>query len=116
MTYPFSSRVLTAAAVLVALVASAGLFWVGIPLMVLWLLARITESSAEHFVLGLLAVPAAMLAFAPVMLRLNTIYIRLTNQRSGGPLTYILVWSFLIAVVAIFILFAIAETPQRQVI
>ena len=45
--------------------------WIGLPIGVLWALSKVTESSTQHFVLALIAVPAAMVLFAPALLWLN---------------------------------------------
>jgi len=42
--------------------------WIGLPGGVLWALSRLTESSTQHFLLALIAVPAAMVLFAPALL------------------------------------------------
>jgi hypothetical protein len=122
------ARAWAAAALLfVVLVASSFFFWLGIPALVLWGLSKATESSAQHFVLGLIAVPTAMAAFAPLLFWLNGLYLRVAGappveagrRRGGlrGPLEYLLLSSLLISFVALLIwFFFFAENPPRQFI
>ena len=110
------------------LTAGSFFFWLGIPVLVLWGLSTATESSARHFVLGLIAVPTAMATFAPLLIWLNGVYLRVTGARTvedtgrqrtrpGGPLEFLLVSSFLIGMVALLIwFFVFAENPPRQFI
>lgn len=113
--------------VLVALGAGSFFFWLGIPAVVLWALSRATESSAQHFVLGVIAVPAAMATFAPLLMWLNAVYLRVARRlpenedrlrpRLDGPLERLLVVSLLISVAALLVwFFFFAENPPRQVI
>ena len=98
--------------------------WIGIPLGVLWALSRATESSTQHFVLALIAVPAAMVLFAPALLWLNGLYLRLIGAlrpeddedrrwRVGGPLELFLYVSMVIAFAALlaWIFFFFGERP-----
>jgi hypothetical protein len=112
---------------LVVLGAGSFSFWLGIPVLILWALSKATESSAEHFVLGLLALPTAMITFAPVLMRLDAAYLRVSGRlpenedrlrpRLGGPLGLLLILSFLISIVALVVwFFFFAENPPRQVI
>ena len=114
--------------ILVVLTAGSFFFWLGIPVLVLWGLSTATESSARHFVLGLIAVPTAMAMFAPLMMWLNGAYLRVTGAdpventdrrrpRLGGPLEFLLISSLLISIVALLIwFFLFAENPPRQFI
>ena len=52
------------------------MLWIGIPVGGLWALSRVTESCNQHFVLALIAVPAAMALFAPALFWLNGLYLR----------------------------------------
>jgi hypothetical protein len=119
-----------AALVVVALTASAFFFWLGIPATVLFGLSKATESSTEHFVLGLITVPIAMTAFVPVLFWLNGLYLRVTGEdqaedpgrsrqrrRPRGPLEYLLLSSLLVTIVVVLVwFFLFAENPPRQVI
>ena len=114
--------------ILVVLTAGSFFFWLGIPVLVLWGVSTATESSARHFVLVLIAVPAAMATFAPLLMWLNGVYLRVTGTlpvestdrrrpRRGGPLEFLLIASFLISIVALLIwFFLFAENPPRQFI
>lgn len=115
-----------AAFVLVVLSAGSFFFWLGIPALILWALSKATASSAQHFVLGLIAVPPAMAAFAPLLMWLDAVYLRVSGRlpdRGGrprptrGPLGPLLVLSFLIGLVGLLVwFFFFAENPPRQFI
>jgi hypothetical protein len=114
---------------LLALVVGTFFFWLGIPVLVLWGLAEAGAGDVWHFVLGLVTVPFAMIAFSLVLLWLNTLYMRVTGtlpaeghlgrrrRRVEGPLEPLLVMCLVISVVAGFIwFFFFAENPPRQFI
>jgi hypothetical protein len=123
---------LAGAFVLVVMVAACLVFWIGVPIGVLWGLGHATDSFAGHFVLGLLLVPVAMALFSPTLFWLNNLYLRVTGvfarldedeleagwqRRVRGPLEPMLFLSFGIAIVALTIwFFFIAENPPRQII
>src|SRR5437588_12048472 len=102
-----------AASILVVLLASAFFFWLGIPVLVLWGLAKATQSRVTHYVLGLIAAPVAMAAFAPMLFWLNRVYMRATGRapedepasawrrRLQGPLEHVLVFSLPVSIVAV---------------
>ena len=103
--------------------------WVGIPAGVLWALSRLTESSTQHFLLALIAVPAAMVLFAPLLFWLNGLYLTVTGAlrpeeddeerrwRLGGPLELFLFASLAMAVAALlaWIFFFFGERPPYTV-
>ena len=106
--------------------------WIGIPVGGLWALSKLTDSSVQHFVIGLLGVPVAMAAFAPALFWLNGLYIRVqwaSRLRAGdidededeiairGPLEPMLVASFVVAIVALIVwFFVFAKNPSSQVL
>jgi hypothetical protein len=118
--------------VLVVLAGCCLVFWIGIPLGVLWALSKATDDAATHFVSGLLGVPLAMAAFSPVLFWLNHLYLRITgvldrlaedeeesgwHRRVRGPLEPMMLVSLAVAIVALFVwFFFFAEDPPRQVI
>ena len=118
--------------VLAVLAGCCLLFWIGIPLGVLWALSKATDDAATHFVTGLVGVPMAMAAFSPLLFWLNNLYLRVTGvltrlaedeeeagwqRRVRGPLEPMLFVSLAVAIVALCIwFFFIAEDPPRQVI
>ena len=132
MTASIDTRRLAGAFVLVVLAAACVAFWIGIPIGTLWGLSKATDSFAGHFVLGLLLVPMAMAAFAPALFWLNNLYLRVTGafdrldedeaeadwqRRLRGPLEPMLLVSFVVALVALFVwFFVFAENPPHQVI
>ena len=118
--------------VLVVMVAACLVFWIGLPLGVLWGLSKLTDSFATHFVLGLLGVPFAMALYSPALFWLNGLYLRVTgvyarlaaeqedtgwHRRVRGPLEPMLLISFAIALVALFVwFFVFAENPPIRTI
>jgi ABC-type dipeptide/oligopeptide/nickel transport system permease component len=114
-----------AAFLLLVLLAGSLVFWIGVPVVTLWALGRVTDSTATHFVLGLVGVPVAMVLFAPFLLWVNALFLRVTGvdedlpprRRPPGPLEPILIASLAVAVVALSVwFFAFAHTAPRQVI
>ena len=106
--------------ILVALAGATLFFLIGLPVLVLWTLSEATDSGVVHFVVGLLAVPLAMALFAPVLLRLNDVYLRVTGDEGGrrhGPLEPMLVGSFLVGLTGLVVwFFFFAHNPPRQFI
>jgi len=104
---------LTAGLLLALMGLGSLVLWIGLPAGVLWALSRVTESSTHHFVAAVIAVPTAMLLFAPVLLWLNGLYLRVTGalraeeededqrRRVGGPLELILYASMGMALAAL---------------
>ena len=125
-------RRLGAAFVLVVLALACLAFWIGIPIVGLWALSKATDSFVTHFVVGLIGVPMAMALFSPVLFWLNFLYLRVSGalarleqderesgwqRRLRGPLEPMLLASFLVAIVALFVwFFFLAENPPPQVI
>jgi hypothetical protein len=123
---------LAAASVLLVMVAGCFALWIGVPVGVLVLLSQVTRSATVHVVLGIVLVPAAMVAFSPVLVWLNWLYLRITgavarleddaresgwSRRLGGPLEPMLVASLVIALAALTIWFFLwAENPSIQVL
>ena len=118
--------------VLVVLGLCCLVFWIGIPILVLWGLSKATDDATTHLLLGLFGVPAAMVAFAPVLFFLNNLYLRITGvlnrliedeeeadwrRRVRGPLEPMMFISLVVAIVALSIwFFFIAKNPSAQVI
>jgi hypothetical protein len=127
-----TTRRLAGVFVLLVMGAACLVFWVGLPIGVLWGLSKATDSFAGHFVLGLLLVPMAMALFTPALFWLNNLYLRVTGvfarlaedereagwqRRVRGPLEPMLFVSLGVALVALTIwFFFIAEDPPRQII
>ena len=113
--------------VLLLLAVGSLALWLVIPAGSLWLLSRLSENSLFHLLVALFAVPTAMLLFASVLFWLNGLYLRVTGhwaydaeedrpRRLRGPLEPLLLWSFLIAFVALaYWFFFFAENPALTV-
>jgi hypothetical protein len=118
--------------VLVVLAAACIVFWAGIPIACLWALGELTDSAATHLLTALIAIPTALVAFTPVLLWLNGLYLRVTGiqrrieleeRHSGwrptvrGPLEPLMFACFLIAVAALlYWFFVLAENPSPRVL
>jgi hypothetical protein len=115
---------LAAAFLLAVLIAGSLCLWIGVPAGVLWLLGQLIESSTTHFVIGLIAVPTAMVLFAPALFWVNRLYLRVAgsyadpDEEEGqtprryvrGPLEPLLVGSLVIAIVSLFVWFFVFAT------
>jgi hypothetical protein len=119
---------LAAGLLLVLMGVGSLVLWLGLPAGVLWALSKVTESSTQHFVLAVVAVPAAMAIFAPALLWLNRLYLRLIGAlrpeeddedrgwRLGGPLEIFLFASMAIAIGALLAwIFFLGERPPYTV-
>jgi Na+/H+ antiporter NhaD/arsenite permease-like protein len=113
------------AGLLLILMAAGSLWlWIGIPALTLWGVAQIVDTSGQHLVLGLLAVPAAMVLFAGLLFWLNGLYLRVVAPRLmpededgelrqiRGPLELLLGWSLAAAVVVALIWLFLHPIPQ----
>jgi hypothetical protein len=108
---------------LVLLVVGSLVLWIGIPVATLWALSKLTESSTHHFVFGLIGVPLAMAVFAPFLIWVNALYLRVTGEYTSeededpprllhGPLEPILIACFVVALIALTAwVFVFAENP-----
>ena len=116
---------LAGAFVLLVLGAATLVFWIGIPLGGLWLLARVTDSWNGHFLLSLVLIPVGMTLFSPALYWLNGLYLRVTGapqpdpeqqgprHRLQGPLEMFLSAGMAVAVAALLVwFFLFASNPQ----
>jgi ABC-type dipeptide/oligopeptide/nickel transport system permease component len=129
---PLIADRIAGAFVLAVLAAACLVFWIGIPIGVLWALSKATDDATTHFVSGLLGVPLAMALFSPFLFFLNNLYLRVTGvldrlaedeeesgwqRRVRGPLEPMMFLSLAVAIVALCIwFFFVAEDPPRQII
>lgn len=102
--------------------------WTVVPAASLKVLLPRSESTAYHLVIGLIGVPAAMIVFGMGLFWLNGLYLRVNGawrpgesgdlpHRVKGPLESMMLWSFLVAVIAMgFWFFVLAENPSSQVV
>jgi hypothetical protein len=116
---------------LIAVLAAGSLtLWIGIPVLGLWALSKVTNSVSGHLLACVLVIPPVMLAFAPFLFWVNGLYLRVTgviteeddddekSRRVRGPLEPMLVASLVIAAtgLAFYILFVAPNTPQLKVV
>jgi hypothetical protein len=106
-----------AAFLLVLLAAGSLVLWTGIPLGLLWLLSRATDSWTGHFVMGVVLIPLGMALFASVLFWLNALYLRVTGvlpvdeededarRRVRGPLEFFLYIGLIGAFIALTVWF-----------
>ena len=120
-----SLRDRSAAAFLLVLMALGSLaLWIGIPTGSLWLASRFSDSKAGHFLLTLPMTIVGMGAFAVFLAWLNALYLRVMGapepeergRAARGPLERMLIWSLVIALLALFLwFFFLAENPSELV-
>jgi hypothetical protein len=117
--------------VVLLMAVGSAVLWIGIPVGSLWLVSKLTESSATHFVAAVVGIPVAMVLFAPVLFWLNRLYLRIVlggrlsvdlaedaeqPRFMRGPLEPILVSSLLVALITLLVwIFIIAKTPPWTV-
>jgi hypothetical protein len=67
------------ALLLLLMVIGAFALWIGVPVAALWGLGKLTGDPTEHLILGLIAVPLAMVLFGLVLAVLNAAYLRVSG-------------------------------------
>jgi hypothetical protein len=78
-------------ALAVAIVLGAQALWLLVPAATLWVLGQLLDSTEGLFFAALLAVPAAIVAFAWLLVVANRRYLRLSGGAGGrGPLDAVL--------------------------
>lgn len=119
-----SARLAAAWFVLLLLAVGSFALWIGVPAGSLWLASHLTESSGLHLPIALAVMIPGMFAAGVLLSWLNSLYLRITGgeiagtgafrARRKGPLEPLMVASFLLAVVCLFIwFFFFAENPNR---
>jgi hypothetical protein len=116
------------ALLLLLMVVGAFALWIGVPAAVLWGLGEIVDNRTEHLVLGLLAVPSAMVLFGLLLAMLNTAYLRISGvelspageedrwvPRLRGPLERIIGVSAVVALVAFIAWMLFGDTTTGSV-
>jgi hypothetical protein len=123
-------RILGTFVLAVMTIACVG-WWIGVPLLTLYGLAQATNDGPTHFVGGLIGVPVMMAVTAPILIWLNSLYLRVTgilaraeadedesgwSRRLRGPLEPLMFGSLAVAIVALSIwFFFIAETAPTSI-
>ena len=116
------------ALLLAGMVIGAFGLWVGVPAAVLWGLGKLVGNATEHLILGLLAVPLAMVLFGLLLSSLNGAYLRVTGAsppdsddedewrpRLQGPLDRIIAVSAVIALLAFLAWMLFGDTTTGSV-
>jgi hypothetical protein len=116
------------ALLLLLMVVGALALWIGVPAGVLWGLGKLVDDRTEHLVLGLVAVPLAMVLFGVVLSSLNRTYLRVSGiefrsdeedgewvPRLRGPLDRIVGVSAVIALVAFLLWMIFGDTTTGSV-
>jgi len=126
---------LAAGFLLLLLITGCFVLWIGIPVVSLWVAAKATEDSVEHYLIALPLTLLGMIVFARALFWINRLYLRVIAARdrgrneddwdedldgprwARGPLEPLLVGSLAIAFVAFCVwFFLLAENPSPQVI
>jgi len=118
--------------VLIVLVLACTAWWIGLPALTLWALGHATNDGPTHFVAGVVGVPMAMVATAPILIWLNGLYLSLTgvlaraeadedetgwSRRLRGPLEPIMFVSLAVAFIALCIwFFFVADTAPTSIL
>lgn len=121
-----SARLAAAWFVLLLLAAGSFALWIGVPAGSLWLASHLTESSGLHLPIALAVMIPGMFAAGLLLSWLNALYLRITGgeivgtgafrARRKGPLEPLMVVSFLLAIVSLFVwFFFFAENPSQAV-
>lgn len=111
------------ALLLVGMAIGSLALWIAVPAAVLKALVPLSDSIGYHLGVGLLAVPAAMIAFGIGLAWMNKLYLRVNGEwdgleednppsRARGPLEPLIVWSLWLALIAMALwFFLLAENP-----
>jgi hypothetical protein len=107
------------------------ILWVGVPIAASWAAAQLTADQTTHLRITVPLAIAGMVLFARFLFWVNKLYLRIvargielepedeegTPRFMRGPLEPILVFSLVIALIALAVwFFAFAENPSQQVI
>jgi hypothetical protein len=129
MGRPVERRALTrivAAFILLVMALATLVFWVGLPVGLLWLFSKLTDSWNRHFLMSLVLIPVAMALYSPVLFWLNGLYLRVTGVLDAhdddrrwqlhGPLEIFLYVGMVVALLALFgWFFFLANNPPEVV-
>jgi hypothetical protein len=103
----------TKAWVLVALILLGSLMLaLVVPVLAVWLLSHVSGTKATSFYLGLIGCPAAIVAWAAVLGRLNVAYQQLTGRRDSNVLEMSLVAAVLAALIVFLVLMVFFNGPD----
>jgi hypothetical protein len=121
-----------AAGFLIAVMAiGSPILWVGVPIASSWAAAQLTADQTTHLQIAVPFAIAGMVLFARLLFWVNKLYLRIVargielepEDEEGqprfmrGPLEPILVFSLVVALIALTVwFFAFAENPSQQVI
>ncbi len=100
-----------------AIVLGAQALWLLVPAGTLWLVGRLLDSTAGVLVVALVAIPAALAAFACLLAAANRRYLRLTGRSGGeGPLEAVLPATIVLALLGtlVWFVFFAAHVPSGR--
>jgi hypothetical protein len=114
---------LVAGLLLVMMAVGSLALWLLVPAAVLWGLGQVTTTTSRHLILGLAAVPLAMVLFGVLLAWLNMLYLRVSRTavplddaeepgRVRGPLEPLLGWSLAAAVIVALAWLILHPIPQ----
>src|SRR3954454_24601495 len=83
-----------------------------VPVAAIWLLSHVNGTKATSFYLGLIGCPAAIVAWAAVLGRLNVAYQQLTGRRDSNVLEMSLAAAVLAALLVFLVLMIFFNGPD----
>lgn len=101
-----------------AIVLGVQALWLLVPIATLWAVGRLVDTTESAFFVAMLAIPAALVAFAFLLAAANRHYLRLAGRGAGrGPLEAVLPASIVLALLTLsvwFVFFASHAPSGRE--
>jgi hypothetical protein len=100
----------------VAIVLGAQALWLLIPAATLWVIGQIVSTAEMAFFVAMLAIPAAVVAFAGLLGAANRRYLRLAGRDGRGPLEAVITPTIVLATIAllVWLVFFAAHAPSGR--
>jgi hypothetical protein len=101
----------------VAIVLGAQALWLLLPVATLWAVGQVADTTEQAFFAAMLAIPAAVIAFAWLLGSANRRYLRLTGRGAGrGPLEAVITPTIVLALIAlsVWLVFFASHAPSGR--
>ncbi|MBS1886316.1 MAG: hypothetical protein JSU06_03920 [Actinobacteria bacterium] len=100
----------------VAIVVGAQALWLLIPAATLWTVGQIVDTTEAAFFIAMLAIPAAVVAFAWVLGAANRRWLRMAGRGGQGPLEAVISPTIVLALIAlsVWLAFFAAHAPSGR--